>query len=71
MTSESGPAETPVIVHETVVWAFGPSPPAFTVGEATEKWPFCELSVAETVEKALLIVAPTTVFLIVAVTVAV
>ena len=68
--SESDPADTPVIVHETVTEPPGPIEPPLTVGVLTEKRPFAELSVADEEAKLLLRASVPTVFSKVTVTVA-
>ena len=67
--SVSGPDEVAVICHVTVVEAPDDRLPAVMVGVVIEKWPFCELRLAEVLDKVLYF-GVLTVFFIVAVTVA-
>lgn len=69
--SVSAPAETPVICQVTVVLPPVLKLPTLTVGKVIEKRPFWELSVAEMPANKLYLVAPATLFLTIAETVAV
>jgi hypothetical protein len=68
--SVSGPDESALICHVTVVEAPDPRLPTLAVGVLTEKRPLCELRLAEAVENELYL-GVFTVFFIVTVTVAV
>ena len=70
--AESVPTEIAVIFQVTVLEPPWDKLPTATVGVPTEKWPFCELRLAATLDNALYPALFTlTVFLTIAVTVAV
>ena len=72
-TAESAPAEIAVICQVAVLDPPADRLAALKVGALTEKWPLCELRLAETLDSPVYaaLLALTIVFLIVAVTVAV
>ena len=51
ITSESDPTDSPVICQDAVAVPIC-NKPILYVGEATKKWPFCELNVTVTLDKA-------------------
>jgi hypothetical protein len=69
-TAESDPAEIAVICQETVLAPLADKLPTLTVGALTEKRPFWELRLAETLDKTLYL-GLLTVFVMTAVSVAV